>query len=240
MANGIYIAGAALVARQQPQEALSHNLANMNTPGFKAGRVFAEVLEEVGGGSDLVQRAAANQKLYIDFSQGDFQTTGRPLDMAIDGDGFFTVETPDGPRYTRNGNFSMDPEGRLVTGHGYSVLGEDGPIELPPGGNLEVDEEGGLIVDGRPAGKLRVLHFEDLADLERSESGLFAPRPGTEPRPEESEYTVRQGNLETSNVNGTSEMMRMMILLREYESSQRAVQSQSQALGRVVNELIQG
>ncbi|MFH1278954.1 MAG: flagellar basal-body rod protein FlgF [Candidatus Eisenbacteria bacterium] len=240
MSNGIYLAGAAMVSRQYPQEALTNNLANLNTPGFKAGRVFAKVLEEVEGGADTVRRAASNQTLYIDFSQGEFQSTGRSLDLAIDGDGFFTVETPSGPLYTRSGNFSMDGEGRLVTGQGYGVLGEQGPVELPPGGNLEVDETGGLFVDGRRVGGLQIVHFTELQGLERKENGLFGPRRGADLRPAEGEYRVLQGSLESSNVNPSSEMMQMMILLREYESSQRAVQSQSQALGRVVNELIQG
>lgn len=239
MANGIYLAGAAMAAKQVQQEALVYNLANVGTPGFKAGRVFAEVLREVGGGAEAVQQASRGQKMYIDFSQGEIEPTGRSLDMAIDGDGFFTVETPEGEAYTRNGNFSIDEEGKLVNGAGMPVLGDGGPLQIP-GTEFEVNARGEIVSNGQTVGKLLISDFDNRDGLERREGGLFGPRPGALLAPSEGEYKVCQGCLESSNARPMEEMVRMTTLLRQYESSQRAVQLQNSALGRLVNELIQG
>jgi len=238
MANGINLAGASMIRQQARQEAVTNNLANLSTPGFKATRVFQEVLEGVG--TEATREAAGTGSHYIDFAQGTIRPTGADLDLAIDGEGFFTVLTPNGERYTRDGGFSLSGDGTLIDRSGYPVLGEGGPIVLDGPGEVEVDEAGGIRVGGSPVGDLEIKNFENKDRLIHEGSGLLAPRPGARLTEIEPEATVHQRCLEESNVNTMQETVRMTTLLRGYEASQRMLQLQSEALGRVVNELVQG
>ncbi len=237
MGDGIALAGCAMVSRELQQEALVHNLANASTPGFKAARVFAKVLEEVGGGSDAVREIARNQDIYIDFSQGPLQWTDRALDLALEGQGFFVVQTPDGERYTRNGNLTSDATGQLVNGSGFPIMTEGGPLVLE-GSEIVVNKTGELLVDGEVFGKLQIKNFLSLHDLVQEGMGLFGPRPGAELKETESAAVVFQGCLEGSNVTPMDEMARMTSLLKYYEASHRMLQMQNTTLSRTVNDLV--
>lgn len=237
MVDGIYVAGSAMVRGEQRQAALAHNLANVSTPGFKAARVFSKVLREVGRSIDLLRDVQKSQQLYIDFSQGFVHRTGRALDLALEGNGFFVVRTPRGERFTRNGNFSLNVSGQLVDQSGFPVLSENGPITLT-GGTVLVDEKGQILLEGEPVGTLAIRQFASLAPLVPEGRGLFGPCPGSELQQIESSTRVLQGSLEASNVIPMEEMVRMTSLLRNYESCQRMLQMQNSAVGRLVNELI--
>ncbi len=238
MGDGIGLAGSAMVSRELQQEALVHNLANVSTPGFKAARIFARVLEDVNGGIDSVREAARNQEMYIDFSQGPLQRTGRVLDLALEGQGFFVVSTPDGERFTRNGNFSLDQSGQMVNASGFPVMSDAGPVVLR-GNDVAVDESGEILSSGESSGRLLIKSVTNLQDLVQEGGGLFSPRPGAELRDAESTARVFQGCLEGSNVFGLDEMVRMTSVLKHYEAAQRMIQMQNTTLSRAVNDLIQ-
>jgi len=241
MGSGIYLAGAAMIAREVQQEALVHNLANVSTPGYKATRMFAEELEDVEASVDSMRETEKNHSFYIDFSQGPVEQTGRDLDVALEGDGFFTVMTEAGERFTRNGNFTLDAEGRLVTRTGNPVLTETGPVvlrELDRAGAVRIQEDGEIYVEDRWVGRLWIRDFESTDGLEIQGDGLFGPRSGFVLRDVPSDALVRQRCLEQSNVHALDEMVRMMSQLRSYESSQRMIEMQNQAQGQTVNDLI--
>lgn len=237
MAGGMYTAGAGMVARQVWQNAVADNLANTSTPGFKATRVFSEMLDNVQS-SDALRAVEGKQHYYTDFSQGMVEETGRDLDVALQGAGFFVVQTPQGERYTRNGNFSLDNAGTLVDASGSPVLSDSGPITLQ-GSRIVIDPEGQIFSDGQPVGSLAMKNFESTAGLIREGGNHYAPRAGVPLSETPAKASVRQKALERSNVEGLDEVVRMTTLLREYEAAQRMVRLQSEALGRTVNELIQ-
>ena len=162
--------------------------------------------------------------------------TGNPLDLALAGDGFFVISTPDGERFTRNGHFTLTNEGVLTTADGNAVMGEGGEIRLPAG-TTNIGPDGTISVDGQTVGKLRIARFADPSALVRAGSSLFAVgTPGVEPEDMDNP-ALRQGMLERSNVSTIEEMVSMITTFRFYEADQRAVQMQDGALGRVVNEL---
>jgi len=237
MSDGMYTSGAAMVARQVWQNAVSENLANTSTPGFKATRVFSDELKDIQS-AESIRDVEDKQHIYTDFAQGMVESTGRDLDVAIEGSGFFAVETPQGERYTRNGNFSLDPAGTLVDSSGAPVLSEAGPLTLT-GNRIVIDATGEVFVDEQSVGRLAIKNFTSTASLVREGKSHFAPRPGANLEPAPASAHVRSKSLERSNVETMDEMVRMMTLMREYEASQRMVRLQSDALGRTVNELIQ-
>lgn len=237
MAGGLYTSGAGMVARQVWQNAVADNLANASTPGFKATRVFSDLLDGVQS-ADALRGVADKQHSYTDFSQGLIEGTGRDLDVALQGPGFFVVQTPQGERYTRNGNFSLSRDGTLIDASGAAVLCDSGPVTLQ-GSRVAIDTEGQIFADGQPVGRLAVKNFTSTAGLMREGGNHFAPRPGAPPAEAPAEATIRQRALERSNVESLDEVVRMTTLLREYETSQRVARLQSEALGRTVNELIQ-
>lgn len=237
MGEGIYLAGAAMAVRCIEQDALVHNLANSATPGFKAARVFRKVLDEVTGSVSFIQDTEKRQEIYIDFSQGPVESTGRDLDFALEGDGFFVVVTPEGERFTRNGSFTLDGEGRLVDPSGSPVLIEGEPINVA-GGKVVVDKTGEIFVGGEAVGRFVLRHFASMDGLTRAGPGLFSPRPGIELQEAEPTAIVRQGCLEGSNVSALDEMNRMILVLKGYEASQRMVQMQDEVYRKAVNDLV--
>lgn len=240
MSDGIFLSGAAMISQQARQEALVNNIANSSTPGYKAAHVFADVLEEVAGtGSEAIRAMERDKFQYIDFGQGAIRPTGRPLDMALDGKGFFVVLTPDGERYTRNGNFTLDGEGTLVTQEGHPVVSESGPLTLEAA-DFTINDKGEVLVGGEPIGALQVRDFSNPENLIREGSGLFAPAPNRSLVDSEVEAKVCQGCLEESNVSGTKEMVRMMALLKQFEAAGHTLKLQNSTIRRPANELITG
>ncbi len=240
MGDGVFFTGAALIAQQARQEALVNNIANSSTPGYKAAHVFADVLEEVtGSGTEALRSMERNKYQYIDFGQGVLSPTGRELDVALEGKGFFVILTPAGERYTRNGNFSLDGEGTLVNQDGHPVSSEGGPITLDSN-EFRMNDAGEFLIAGEALGKLLVKDFSNPEGLQREGGGLFAARDGIRLSETDSTAKVSQGFLEDSNVSGSSEMMRMTGILKQFESASQAMNLQNATLRRVANELITG
>ncbi len=226
MDSGYYAACTGLVSRMQALDTIASNLSNASTVGYRAQEnVFGSVLASAGA----VPRSALNRAINnygvvngsaMDLSQGELQKTGNGLDLAIEGPGFFAVQGANGPMYTRNGNFRVSLTGQLITATGEPVLGERGPIQLPPG-PVSISADGTISSDGAVAGRVRVVEFPPTAHLERAgNSDYSAPANAAAPAVRSN---VRQGMLESSNVNPVSGMVELINAQRSAEMMQRAL-----------------
>ncbi len=218
------------------------NLANVDTPGFKKDVIgFREVLmEKIPRGL----RTFKEVTYKTDFQQGPIQFTGNPLDLAIAGEGFFKVQTPDGVAYTRAGNFHLDQRRRLVTAEGYPVLADGAPIVIDPGmakgGLITISAErflvagdGTVSIDGTEIGRLDVVTFDDLEKLEKRGENLFVAKDGAREIPVDNPE-VRQGHLEQSNADPLEEMVNLINIQREFEATQKAIKTHDENLGRLI------
>jgi len=218
-------AAQALYYWERRQEVLANNLANAETDGFKGMRVFARLME----GALLAPDAAT------DFRQGALTPTGQPLDLAIEGDGFFVVQTARGERLSRGGSLRLDEAGRLVDGSGRVLLGERGPIVVPPG-TVEVDRDGVVRVDGTEVGRLRIERLPEGAEPVRDEGTLFVPA-AERIRVPEGERRVRQGFIERSNVNPLDGLVEMITVQRNYAAIERSIRVLDGVLERISNDI---
>jgi flagellar basal-body rod protein FlgF len=229
MQNTLLVGLSRQVALGRELDVVANNIANINTTGFKAdGAVFEEFIAPTARSGDLspADRRVSfvrDRATWIDMSQGPVERTGNPLDIAIDGKGFLAVQTPNGERYTRNGALQINANGQLVTGDGYPVLGENGPvvfqntdhgIMISPDGTISV-REGDTVNTESQRGRLRLVTFQNAGLLRKDGSGTFmapadiAPEPDTQSR-------IVQGAIEKSNVRGVVEMTRMIEVTRSY------------------------
>jgi len=237
--RGIYSAACGMRAQETRQSLIANNLANVATPGFKrdvgVGESFSEMV--VRSGRTPVGRlgmTSAITSAYFDMSEGSVSNTDCPYDFAIEGDGFFAVETDWGIRYTRAGNFKLDADSYLVTMEGHRVLGDDGPIRVD--GQLVAGSDGVLYADGREIGRLLVVMPSSSDALTKEGGGLFAARGEVIPAGT-GEVRVIQGALELSNVSVVREMVEMIAGYRVYEAAQRALLSHDACLDRAINEV---
>lgn len=249
MLRGIYTACSAMLVEQTRLDIIANNLANVNTTGFKkedvAVQSFHSVLIEAQGvrpGSlrrqpiGMLGMGADEVTSYTSFVEGPLRHTGNSLDVAIVGNGFFVVQTPEGERYTRSGSFSLDTNSQLVTSAGHPVLGENGPIILQ-GNRIDIDAQGGIYVDGRLVDRLRIVDFAAREGLRRENFQYFrATESSGEAAPADG-YVVSQEHLEQSNVEIVREMVNMINASRSYEMNQRMILSQDDALAKAVNDV---
>lgn len=216
-------------------DTIANNIANVNTGGFRRESVlFAEYVKQLDGGDDSLSIATLNRR-FIDFSEGEIKATGSPLDFAIDGDGFFLVESPDGPRLTRAGSFSLNASGEIVNSDGRRVLDESGgALLIPPQASLiAASPDGTITADGQPVGRLGVV-IADPAGLVREGDNLFRTDAGYEPA---TTAKVRQGAIESSNVNPITEIAHLIEVQRAYEMGQKFLEGDDQRIERAVREL---
>lgn len=221
MNPGIYPLLLGGLAQQRRLEVVANNLANLQTSGFKRDvPLFRMVAPSPQQGNLLPPELVyvAFEGIQIDLGPGPIQHTGVPLDLAIDGPGFFVVQGPEGPRYTRAGHFQMDAGGQVVTPDGLPLLGEGGPIVIPPGREVTIDPEGRVLVDGVEVDRLRIVEL-DPETLQKEGEGLFR---GEGERPAEG-YRILQGALEGSNVDPFREMVQMIEALRGFEAYRKAL-----------------
>lgn len=225
MNTGLYDIYNGLAARVEALDVVANNLANVASTGYKQDRPFHDLLEANLNRKQSAEGSARRSprvSAYTSFTNGDLEQTGRPLDVAIQGRGFFEVQGPDGQTYyTRDGSFTLDADGNLLTASGDRVLGDGGAISVPQG-EVRVDEEGGISVDGVRSTQLRIVNFGDERFLQKVGGSRFAAVGGAAPVDVE-EPGVVQGFLEKSNVNAVGEMVEMMQLMREAESLQRSL-----------------
>ncbi len=229
MENAIYIGLSRQMSLRRQLEATANNIANVNTPGFKAQHMlFQEYLAKPATpGAHRGQQIAMviDQALVRDPRPGDLEHTGSQLNVALDGPGYLMVETPGGPRYTRNGSLRIDAEGTLTDVNGLPVLDPDGArIEIPGNtGQLEILGDGSVVADGVDAGRIGVVGFENELAMAPLGSGLLVTN--ETPAPAEGTRLV-QGMLEQSNVEPILEMTEMIGLSRRYQSAQSMMESE--------------
>lgn len=227
----------AMTRYMRRQDQVAHNLANTNTVGYKQTRTFTEVLNEYEDKEGAPQSVNRSHQ-WVDFSQGTLEETSDPLDAAIAGDGLFTVRTEEGEElYTRDGRFRLGDDGVVRDAQGNAVLGETGPLEIPPNhaAPVEISKDGTVEVGDREVGKLRISTFADPEQLRHREGSLLAA-PEQTPIAMEAP-TVRQGYLEQSNVNPVQEMTEMITQSRFFESQQRWMRTTDQILTRATRQM---
>ena len=241
MSDALALTEISLNNDMQKMQAISHNLANVGTAGYKKSvvstRAFHDVLEANAAvaGLPVLHSAASVPNLSItqDTSAGSFKYTGNPLDLALAEGEFLEVLTPTGPVYTRQANLRIDPQGRLSTMYGHAVMGTDGEILLT--NNAPVIRQSGEVLDGKNLmGRLRVVSFAKPKELMSLGSGMYMAKDLSAPS-EVVNPKVRQGYLEASNVVMMDEMVRMMETVRHFEASNRVVQGYDKMMDSAIN-----
>ena len=251
MENTGYIALSRQAAARRQMEVLAHNVANANTNGFQGSRtLFREYLSREESG----ERLSFNRKIAFvqdigdvrNTAQGPLRTTGGQFDMAIQGEGYFTVETPLGPRYTRNGAFQINADGQISTALGHRLLDDGGdPIALPDGTVAVKVSPNGVVeaqlpADGdvavfQPVATLQVVTFENQQEMKQIENGLLTGA-GEEIA---MESAVLQGMLEGSNVNPITEMTRMISMQRSFGRGQEMMENEHERMRRAYRTILQ-
>ena len=219
---------------------ISHNLANLSTTGFKkeiaVTRAFHDYVQgAVGSGLNPATTPTPVLETVTDHSAGALKYSANPLDIALDGDGYFVVSAPWGEALTRQGNLSLDGEGRLVTAGGYPVLGSNGEIMLS-NAQPRIDQQGNVYDGNNLVGQLRVAVVAHPEALERVGGGLFAAD-GAGGLTEGGNQRVRQGYSEASNVTSMHEMIKMIETMRHFEASQKLARGYDDMLDRAINVL---
>jgi flagellar basal-body rod protein FlgF len=234
-----YIILSRLSAQMRATQVLANNIANADTPAYRAERpVFASHLARAGG-----ERIAysIDRATWRDTRPGPVSTTGNPLDVALRGNGFFVLETPDGERYTRAGRFTLDPTGRLTDADGNAVLGTGGtPIAFGPGDTrIEITGDGTVRSENGPIGRLRIVRFADPQRLRAEGERLYAAedQPEDVPRPQLVQGAV-EGAVEGSNVSPITEITRLIQDVRDFEFAtqfaEREGDRQQSAIDRIL------
>ena len=246
MQNAILIGLSRQVGLAREMDVVSNNIANMNTTGYKAdSSLFEEFLNSAARADQTGSRISfvRDRGIWHDMSQGPVERTGNPLDVAIDGQGFLVVQTPAGERYTRNGSLQISPTGQLVTSEGYPVVGDGGPITLQQGdrqvsiskdGTISVREGTSNVDSAR--GKLRLVTFTNMQQLQKDGSGTFSPVGGETPQPA-IKAGLLQGSVEKSNVRGVVEMSRMIEITRSYTQMDDLLKQQNDLSQSAIDKL---
>ena len=235
MGSDAYIAASGASTQLRDLDVVANNLANVGTPGYKRSEsVFRTVYEAALRDADGDRQPGAPGSAFVqtdlvgtDFSRGSAQHTGSPLNAMIDGRGFFEIQTANGPRYTRAGNFIVNHDGQLSTPSGQAVMGDGGPIVIADG-DARI-EPSGAIVDrtGNVIGRLKVVDFENLHALEREGHSLFRAGEGVTAKPVVSPMVIPE-SIEGSNVQSTKELATLVMLQRAFEVNLRAMQVDDQ------------
>ncbi len=234
MDSGYYATSAGLRAQSQALEVAAHNLANVSTTGFRGEKTTFEsllALPRAAGASPInaaiisTINATTNnygvlEGTHLDLSEGSFTSTGNPLDVAIQGAGFFVVKTATGTRYTRDGSFQISSAGELVTAAGDPVQGDTGAIRIPAGA-VAIGADGTVSVGGTVAGRLRLVEFPSGTKLSTEGGTLISAPAGTEKAAQAS--SVREGMLESSNVSAIGSMVGLIEVQRQAEMLSRAM-----------------
>jgi len=214
------IAASGLRARMESLELLANNVANAATGGYKADREFYGLY--AAAESDGSSSMPLIERPWIDLSQGLIHSTENPLDLAISGRGFFGVNGPNGPLYTRNGDFRLSPDGQVVTSEGYPVRGADGaPIVLQPGRRFDIAADGSIQQDGAVAGRIEVVDFAGPDGIAKHGSNYFRVTATAKATP--AAGAIEQGKLEASNTGSAESAVRLVSVMRQFEMLQKAV-----------------
>jgi len=234
MIQGFYSAASALTAATQQQDLIAQNLAHGTVPGYrKRSLAFGAFEQALAGTTSSVQAPSRGgtqpSREYTSFQPGDYQQTGNSLELAVRGDGFFTLEGPEGPVYTRNGSFELSATGQLQSTSGLPVSGTGGPITIPTGtSQIDIAKDGTVSANGAEVGQIRLAAFQDQNLLVRVGPTLFEAPP--EAAPQQAQAQVLQGYREGSNVAVVQEMVSLIVGSRHYEAATKALRALADAL----------
>ncbi len=277
MLRGIYTGASGMIAQQARMDAVANNLANVDQTGYKKDTAIFKTFPEMlirrlsDDGLGIVPTGSYDtmpfvgklgtgvevNEVYTQFEQGSLQRTENSFDLALEGRGFFAVQTERGERYTRNGAFTINQDGVLMTHNGDPVLGENGVIRVQQN-NFIVNERGEIIVnqalslDPRDPvnmtgntwesptviDRIKLIDFERIRELKKEGNSFYRETPESGPPLPPAEIKVVQGFLEKSNVSAVREMVDMIEVQRSYEANQKTVQAHDQTVGRLINEVI--
>lgn len=233
MYKGIYIALSGATLKQKQIDLISQNLANANTLGYRKNKISFKdyVMSQQSDIGELPDGRAMSEvsSFATDFSNGSLIRTGNTLDIALDGAGFISLE---GSMYTKRGDLKRDKDGYLTIQEGLKVLGNNGPIQIP-NGIIEINVSGDISVDGIQIDTMKVVDFPDLSSLIKSGKEIFSSDQKSIP----SKATIKQGYLETSNVEVVKEMVLMITSLREFEAYQKVIHAFDEAMAKVTNDM---
>ncbi|MFN4089509.1 MAG: flagellar basal-body rod protein FlgF [Alphaproteobacteria bacterium] len=235
MDNVGYIALSRQMTLMRQMDVVANNIANAQSTAFKGEHMlFAEYVSRAPGGTPISY--VEDVAVVRDQAQGPLTPTGGALDLAINGEGYFVVETPAGDRYTRAGAFQLDPEGAIVTAEQYPLIDDRGrTIVIPPQTTtITITPDGVVSADGERLTRLRVVTFENGYELRKTRTGLYTTDAEPEPAPE---ARIAQGMLEQSNVQAIVEMTRMMEILRSFQGTDNLVQDEHQRLRDMIRRL---
>lgn len=246
MIRGIYAAGSGMVAEAARTDVIANNLANAATAGYNKDVAICKdfrsmLIQRINDGPNRPTIGSLGTGATVDevatiHTQGSVRPTGNKYDLAIEGKGYFVVETPAGLRYTRNGNFTRSGQGELVTQDGYRVLGQGGAIQLgDPQNKVDIVEDGRIMLDDTEADTLRIVTFADENRLVKEGANLYAA--GGQQEEPVAGNVVAVGSLETSNVNVVTEMVNLITAFRAYEVNSKAIHAHDQMLDKAVNQV---
>lgn len=236
MDNAIYTNLTRQTGLLREMQVVANNIANIATTGFRQDNlIFSEHVKQIEGGSSLSMATASVRN--TSYLQGALTQTGGPLDLAIEGDGFFLIETPQGQRLTRSGHFSSSQQGELVTSDGNRVLDTGGaPVFLPPDAiDIAVSADGTLSAAGIPLAQIGLMQPVDPENMQRETGVLFRADAGFEPA---NEGRIVQGFLESSNVNPINQIARMIEVQRAYEMGQSLLEREDERIRAALNTFI--
>lgn len=238
MIVGLYTGASSMVSQADYQAVIARNLANINTVGYKKN---VAVFQSYISSQDKNQTSAKGTGSSIgtvatDFSEGGLEYTGNNLDISIKGEGFFTVRTNDGTRYTRKGQFTLSRDMKIVTQEGWYLLSNGNEIQIPPNTkDITVKSNGIIIADGKEIGKVSVVTIPNLKNLEPV-GGSAYKLPDKAEQPEEStDFEIAQRYLERSNVNAIDEMVNMIANMRGYQVGYKTTDSIDETLKKLIN-----
>jgi len=220
-----------LNAQMRKSEVIANNLANLNSNGFKKDVAFFDILRNQS-------KSEVEVKVDTDFSQGVFQKTDNPLDVAISGNGFFMIESDHQTTITRNGHFTVDPEGYLKTSANDYVLGWGGRINLSLNGwdvqNIRISKDGDIYADDRLIDQLKIVELDELKDVQKTRNNAFSFKLDNFGS-EDTKSVVLQGYLEGSNVNAIDEMISLIEIERQFESTQKVIRTIDETMQKTTN-----
>jgi flagellar basal-body rod protein FlgF len=242
MSDAMYIAATGALNYQKKLDVLANNIANINTVGFKEDQVsFVSSDLSVDNMTDDTSPSTELLSIVVKpvFSSGDMRFTGNKFDLALEGDGFFSVNSPDGVRYTRNGSFTFNNDGILVTRDGFPVLGDGGEIKIDNSDdqNIVIDESGNIYSGDKKIGTLKLVDFPKPYNLVKLENTSFMVEDTNVSEINPVDLKVNQGFIELSNVNAVKAMTDMIETLRGYESYQKVIKSLEDISSKAINDV---
>jgi flagellar basal-body rod protein FlgG len=277
MLRGIYTGASGMIAQQARMDVISNNIANVDQTGYKRDTTLFKAFPDMiirrinDDGLGITPAGSYDSMPYVgklgtgvevnevftQFQQGALEKTDNPLDLSLEGKGFFTVLTERGERYTRNGSFTLNQDGLLVTHDGYPVLGENGTITLQSN-NFMINERGEIQMNGSLSGdphdpvgmtqnqweqptiidKLKIVDFDRIREIKKEGTSQYRDTEFSGPALPASDYKVYTGFREKSNVSVITEMVDMIEVQRAYEANQKTIQAADQSVGKLINEVI--